>query len=168
MRSVDYVTHGFGGFFDDLIKAGVSVAPPGVVVAPTSTMIAHSIVDDLSRSKIPEGLSNDIFTVVSRYGKSVINPTIQFLVGYGEGLRAFRGSGIGPAAVQRLGLKGAYLQLAQSAFNASASRFGLNPLSKVIRDYTLSEISKARNDESAGNALLYIPSGFYDLLKKYA
>ena len=40
--------------------------------------------------------------------------------------------------------------------------------SATFDDYTLSEISKARNDESAGNALLYIPSGFYDLLKKYA
>lgn len=149
---------------------GVSVRPTG----PTPRTPAEAFQRKLTTAGYPASVSNAVFSIVNRFGVAGLDNPINFLMAYLEGLRAWGNSATGRKTVMLAGPspegpyalpKKVYIAAAKSAFNVAASRFGLGPISRVVRDFTLSQLESAPGDRNAANAVFYIPGGVFDILK---
>lgn len=150
--------------------AGASVRPTG----PTPRSPAEAVQMRLANAGYPASVSNAAFSAVNRFGMAGLDRTINFLTAYFDGLKAWGTSSVGQRAIMMAGPspwagavpKQVYIEGAKSAFNTAASRFGIDPLSKAVRDFTMSSLASAAGDRAAGDVILYVPGGVIDILKR--
>ena len=165
LRSIDP-----GYFSSPSGPAGASVSPTG----PTPRSPAEAVQMRLAKAGYPTFISNAAFSVANRFGTVGLDRTINFLTAYFEGLRAWGSSSAGQRIIMMAGPgtessvvpKKVYIEAAKSAFNTAASRFGIDPLSKSVRDFTMTSLASAAGDRDAGDVVIYVPGGVLDILKR--
>lgn len=176
MRSVDYVTNGFGGVVDDIIKLSVPVPTIGPIVPNLPSAPAESY-----RTASPSGASGIQFAPVetkirallesARFPQYIVEAAVQTYRTRGvAGLIQAKnfGQAVGPAfqAAMRLAKQQAertgyanlgalYRNAITGALNTAASRTGTNPLINSMRTFYTSAASSIPNSSRDPEGYLF-------------
>lgn len=171
MRAVDYVTNGFGGVVDDIIRLSVPVPPPSISVPVPPPSISVPVANLPLFNSGPSGASGLQFAPVetkirallesSRFPQYIVEAAVQTYRTRGvAGLIQAKnfGEALGPAfqAAMRLAKQQAertgyanlgalYRNVITGALNTAASRTGTNPLINSMRTFYTSAASSIPN-----------------------